>query len=146
MKQIRRNVFETNSSSVHSLVYSQNGLEPSGLKIDKSGDIFVALGKFDNSYCVYKDQYSKLSYLLTCIYYLAGCDVDKIYNRSEFEEVQKTVCNYTGAKSIKIENSEGYIDHQSVPEWGITIINAYSEDEVINFIFNRNIWLKTDCD
>ena len=103
------------------------------------------LGDFDGCN-TYKDQYSKLSYLLTCFYYLSDCDTERIYDNYYFELINKAVCSYTGAKTIKVMGSEGYIDHQAVPTCDIEIINTYDEDEVINYIFNRNIWLKTDCD
>lgn len=144
-RQIRRNVFETNSSSVHSLVYSKDGLEPSELEISQNGEILIPLGDFDGC-STYKDQYNKLSYLLTCLYYLSDCDAEKIYDDYSFELINKAVCSYTGAKTIKVMGSEGYIDHKSVPTCDIEIINTYNEDEVINYIFNRNIWLKTDYD
>ena len=76
-RKIRNHVFETNSSSVHSLVISNDGREPS-IKI---------LGKV-----------------------------------------------------------EPYIDHQSIPSYDIEIINTYDKDAVINFVFNKNVSLKTDCD
>lgn len=145
-KQIRNNVFETNSSSVHSLVYAERSLEPSELVINDDREIYIALGNFDQTYHIYKDQYNKLSYLLTCVYYLADCEVENIYNHFYFEIIQKAICSYTGAKALKIQGLEGYIDHQSVPDWDIEIIDAYDEDEIRNFVFNKNIWLKTDCD
>lgn len=144
-KQIRRNVFETNSSSVHSLAYSKDGLEPSELEIDKNGELPISLGIFDECR-IYKDQYTKLSYLLTCLYYLSDCDKEKIYDDNSFMSIDDAVCSYTGAKRIRIMGDEGYIDHQSVPTFDIEIINAWDEEEVINYIFNKNIWLKTDFD
>ena len=46
MKQIRKDVFETNSSSVHTLQISKDGLEPSELKLNKDGNIEVEFGEF----------------------------------------------------------------------------------------------------
>lgn len=45
-RQIRRNVFETNSSSVHSLVISNEGREPSEFKLNKDGEIEIDFGQF----------------------------------------------------------------------------------------------------
>ena len=54
--------------------------------------------------------------------------------------------NY-GAKGIKILGSvDPELDHQSISYDGIEIINTYDEEEVVNFVFNKNIWLKTSCD
>ena len=68
MKKIRNNVFETNSSSVHSLVINSEGLEPSNLKIDpKTDHIIVNTQYFGTEYNIYNDQEDKLSYLITYI-------------------------------------------------------------------------------
>jgi len=81
------------------------------------------------------------------LYYLSGWEVEDIYDRWEFKEIQDAVCKYTGAKGIKIiGKEEPEIDHQSQPYDGIEIINTYDEDAVINFIFNKYVSLKTDCD
>ena len=41
MKQCRNNVFETNSSSVHTISISKDGLDPRRLKKYKNNDIVV---------------------------------------------------------------------------------------------------------
>lgn len=42
--KIRKGVFETNSSSVHSLVISNDGREPSKFKLNKDGEIEIDFG------------------------------------------------------------------------------------------------------
>lgn len=146
-RKIRKDVFETNSSSVHSLVISNEGREPSEFKLNKHGEIEVDFGQFGKELCYYTSQYDKLSYLITCLYYLNGLEVEDIYEKWEFREIQDAVCKYTGAKGIKIiGKEEPEIDHQSQPYSGIEIIDVYDEDAVINFIFNKYVSLKTDCD
>ena len=133
-KKIRSGVFETNSSSVHSLVFSKEGLEPSVLPVDKNDKIITDFGEFGREYCIYNTQAEKLSYLITCLNY-------------DFQTLEKYVCEYTGAAGIKIlGETDPYIDHQSIPEYDIDIVNMYDKDSVINFIFNKNIALKTDSD
>ncbi len=146
-RQVRNNLFETNSSSVHTLVISNDGREPSNFKLNKEGKIEVDFGEFGKDLCLYTSQYDKLSYLMTCLYYLSGYDIDDIYENWEFENIENAICEYTGAKGIKILGKvEPYIDHQSIPDYDIEIINAYDKDAVINFVFNKNVSLKTDCD
>lgn len=145
-QQVRRGVFETNSSSVHSLTFSKSTLEPSTLTTNGLGEIEVELGNFGKSRREYYDQTTKLSYLLTSIYYIVGQDVRAIYDNEEFDYIVRAVCSYTGANGIKITNSEGYIDHQSIPVGGISIINASNVDEIKGFIFSKDIGIKTDCD
>ena len=42
---------------------------------------------------------------------------------------------------------EPYIDHQSIPSYdNIEFLNTYDKDTVVRFVFNRDIWLKTECD
>ena len=146
-RKIRNGVFETNSSSVHSLVISKEGREPSEFQLNKDGEIEIDFGQFGKDERIYFSQYDKLSYLITCLYYLAGHDMYDIYNNWEFEQIQDAVCKYTGATGIKIlGNQEPAIDHQSLPYNNIEIINVYDEDAVINFVFNKYVSLKTDCD
>ena len=146
-RKIRKNVFETNSSSVHSLVISNDGREPSEFKLNKNGEIEIDFGQFGKDLCFYTSQYDKLSYLITCLYYLSGWEIDDIYDRWEFREIQDAVCKYTGATGIKIlGKQEPEIDPQSQPYSEIEIINVYDEDAVINFVFNKYVSLKTDCD
>lgn len=146
-KYIRRNVFETNSSSVHSLVISKEGLEPSDLEIDENGYINVDFGNFGSEEHLYTSQYDKLQYLITCLYYTSGYDPDSIAESYDFEEIQEAICGYTGAKGINIlGKNEPYIDHQSVPYGSIEIVNIYDKEAIVNFVFNRFISLKTDCD
>lgn len=147
-KTIRDKVFETNSSSVHSLCISNDGLEQSELKIHKDGKIHVGFGYFGKDYCIYDSQHEKLSYLMTCLCYIFGYDIDNIYESYDFKMIEDAICSYTGAKGIKIigDENDAYIDHQSIPYDGIEIINIYDDDEIINFVFNKYISLKTDSD
>ena len=147
MKKIRNNVFETNSSSVHALVYSPEGRQENKLKINKDGYIETDFGYFGKEYEIYDSQDDKLSYLMTCLSYTCSMNIDEIYESYEFRNIEEAICNYTGAKGIKILGYvEAELDHQSVPYGSIEIINTYDEEEVVNFVFNKNIWLKTSCD
>lgn len=146
-RKIRKGVFETNSSSVHSLVISNEGREPSEFKLNKDGEIEIDFGQFGKDKRIYTSQYDKLSYLITCLYYLSGYDISDIYDKWEFREIQDAICKYTGATGIKIlGEQEPEIDHQSQPCGNIEIVNVYDEDAVINFVFNKYVSLKTDCD
>ncbi len=145
MKKIRKGCFETNSSSVHSVVYSKNGLMPSELEIGEDGYIHMKYGCFDTEQAEYYDQYTKLQYLLTAAYYLdSSWDTGASY---EFELIEDAIKEYTGAKGIIVsEFPEPYIDHQSVPCGKNELVNTWREDDIINFVFNKSIGLRTDCD
>ena len=145
MKQIRKDVFETNSSSVHTLQISNDGLEPSELKLNKDGNIEVEFGEFEKDYRIYNTQYEKLQYLISFIAYNYGYyyDLDELYENYDFITVRDAVCEYTGANDIVIVGeAQPYIDHQSADD---CVIRLY-KDEIINFVFNKFITLKTDRD
>lgn len=145
MKQIRKNVFETNSSSVHTLQISKDGLEPSKLKLNKDGNIEVEFGEFGKDYRIYNTQYEKLQYLISFIAYNYSYyyDLDDLYENYDYREVRDAICEYTGANDIVIVGeAQPYIDHQSQYD---CVIRLY-KDEIINFVFNKFIALKTDCD
>ena len=147
-RNIRKGVFETNSSSVHSLVISSDGREPSEFELNEYGEIEIDFGDFGKDYNIYSSQYEKLSYLITLAYYVShGIGVDGVYNHWEFKKIRDAVCKYTGATGIKIlYEIDPYIDHQSIPEYEIDIIDIWDEDQIIDFVFNKYISLKTTCD
>lgn len=143
MKQCRNNVFETNSSSVHAISISKDGLEPSRLKKNKNNKIVVKLGTFD---CCGEltTQNEKLSYLMTCMYYIYPDIPDKNSCVYPYEGIKNVICKYANADDIILTNiDDAYIDHQSVPyDTGDLIINIYDEDSIINFIFNKYVTVK----
>lgn len=149
MKQVRSNVFETNSSSVHAISIDKSGLEPSQLKITDDGIIYVRYGTFGKDYDVFDSQYDKLSYLISLCYFLGTGFGDDIYDYYEFKCVEEAICEYTGAKNIRVSNVDDYpdIDHQMQPSCvGDCIVDLYSSQAVIDFVFNKYVSLVTDCD
>ena len=147
-RKIRKYVFETNSSSVHTLSVSKDGIEPSKFILDEEGYLHTDFGTFGKNYDIFDSQYDKLSYLITLCYYCAGFDIDNIKDSYQFKHIEDAIKKHTGCLGIIIDGlEEPEIDHQSQPAYGnIEIINIYDEDEIINFVFNKYISLKTDCD
>lgn len=136
MIQVRRNVFETNSSSTHSVCISNPELVPSTLNIVEDWDIcngeptiLVELEGFCGGGSR-TDQNSKLAYLILQLMYLTGnssangwyCSGEELvqareefYDTEEFKELEDAICEHAGCKHIRIApGSEGYIDHDSV--------------------------------
>ena len=143
MKQCRNNVFETNSSSVHAISISKDGLEPSKLYLDENDKIIVELGSFGcNDELTTQDE--KLSYLMTCMYYIYPNIPDKNSRVYLYESIKNVICKYADADDIILTNIDGaYIDHQSAPyDTSDLIINIYDEDSIIDFIFNKYITVK----
>lgn len=147
-KKIRNYVFETNSSSVHTLSVSRQGIEPSKFVLDEEGYLHTDFGTFGKNYDIFDSQYDKLSYLITLCYYCAGFEIESIRESYQFKYIEDAMKKHTGCLGIIIDGlKEPEIDHQSQPYDGnIDIINIYDEDEIINFVFNKYISLKTDCD
>ena len=152
-KNVERNgMYETNSSSVHSIVYKNIELEPSKLK-KKHGYTIINFGEFGKEYGEYYNQETKLMYLASLIWYAIGCpdSPNKLYESYGWGLLEDAVCHHEGNDTlgIRIENWEikPEIDHQSVP-WGgdIEFINLYDTEYVRQFIYCPNIGLRTDCD
>ena len=148
---IRKGIYETNSSSVHTIVISSDGMEPSKLPVDKDGYITVRYGEFGKDGTVYSSQEDKLSYLVTQCYYLGGWEYDvNRDNNYHFKNIEDAIVDYTGARGIRIVGGEPDIDHQTLADMGYSelylIHNEYDEKEIQSFVFNKYISLLCDCD
>lgn len=157
---IRRGVWETNSSSVHSLSVSNKGMRKCKLRPREDGYIHVKVRYWGLNLEYFPNQKDKLSYLLTCVAYCCGCgngyeDYGQYYDDYRFKYIEEAVRHYyeetTGKADclgIRVDNlKDAQIDHQSVPECGdIPFVNVWDEKSIQNFIFNSYISLKTDCD
>lgn len=145
-QQIRKQLFETNSSSVHSLVVDPGGMEKSKLKQDENGYIHVKYGEFGKEFEIYNTQEDKLSYIISLMWYLAGRG-DSICYFSMFKYLEDAIKDYTGASGLIIEKGEPAIDHQSIPDYARDcVVDLYDTDAVMNFVFNKYVCLKTTCD
>ncbi len=141
----RENVFETNSSAVHTLAVSNDGLEHSNLPVDKDGYISVEFGEFGKS-GFFDSQIDKLSYLITQCYYLNGWDLNIDRDNYHFRNIEEAICEYTGAKGIKIVGGEPSIDHQAMPEYELNLVDEWVPKSIQSFVFNKYIALSCGCD
>ncbi len=136
---IRQKVFETNSSSAHSLSL---GLSESkdfvfdSLYPDEEGNIILTGGEFGWEYEKYNDALTKANYAAVSTFY--GLDPDLL---------KEVILEQTGANDVILNISSdddspnwSYIDHQSVGNCPRT------KDELRDFIFNKNSWLFTGND
>ena len=125
MIQIRRNVFETNSSSTHSVTWAFDGLiDAKSLELDEEGFLRV----FMDGYCSsghYDDPRYKLGYLMQLcgytnnIYLNAYGDeleenLEMLYSCDDFKDLEAVIIDYIGyhCKGIRFyeDSSYGYID------------------------------------
>ena len=125
MKNIRHNVFETNSSSTHSICiseYSDGILDTLG--VDDDGVLHLEGGQF-------------------------GWEIEDYYEKRDM--LVKVLKDHTGAKEVSFDfslddykhNNWSYIDHQSAG----TSFEAFASEHTLKmFIFNPKSWLHTDND
>lgn len=146
MKQIRRKVFETNSSSMHSIaVVGENNRE----KPFSYGEVvYVSGGEYGWGPDVLTGPMDKLNYIFTSLFQHSD-NYDDIMDSVEFEILKKVVKDYTGAELVIDIDGEldcllcGYIDHQSQGMLNGLIEN---EDNLKEFIFNDKYEIIIDND
>lgn len=163
MIQIRTNVFETNSSSSHSVSVGKHTCEDSYLEIAEycgKGDYEPTIIVDTVGFCGFEDhatQHEKLAYLMQQIAYINGFSaifwrpenleeqLEEYYDCENFRELEYEICEYTGAKHLRFGCLDGYIDHDSVlydiyelkDEIGGDYINfIFSPDSYVHFEFN----------
>ncbi len=127
MIQIRKGVFETNSSSTHSITISLDNSElMDTIKLDTDNNITLKGGEFGWGWKKYNDALTKANYC-----------VQDGFDRELLSEVIK---EQTGAENVffsEIDIDEGYIDHQSTN----TTFKIKNKEELRQFIFNPKSWL-----
>lgn len=140
MITVRRRVFETNSSSVHTLAIAKTDHLNDKLFVDQEGVCRIFFGEFGWGPDVYYDAASKASYCLT-----AATE----YNHAEqLEMLHDVIKQQTGARTVVFEescgyNKQGYVDHQSKDVADAAFENA---DTLRAFIFNKGSILRIDND
>lgn len=135
-RKIRNSVFETNSSSVHSVIIGSKDYSSVEIfKPDKSMTVKFSGGEFGWSYDILSSSYEKANYIAV---YLMLYDKDESRIKM-FEEVVKEM---TTAQSILYEfmdsngdSEDSYIDHQGYEDsdWNCLFTEKAKLKE---FIFN----------
>lgn len=164
MKQIRSGVFETNSSSTHSLVLRDKStpLSDSYLTVQDDGYVHVSFGEFGWGYDVLDSQEEKLSYLCTMAAYSDNnmASNEDFYKTPDFMAINEAIqnrcdCNgvivdteiskYVGADGASWPNFDGYIDHQSVYTSLQSFLDGYDTTiEEVVFSFGAEIIIDND--
>ena len=168
MKQVRRNVFETNSSSSHAISFSGSGhnLDYTQLVPDINGVIHSWFDEFGWGYYGFEDTNTaqvKLSYLITQICETNDCPrpwccekyelkeaAEAVMETDDFKMLEEDIISTLKKHGIPAEkiiveaNQEGYIDHQSV----CFIKNILPDgcDTYSDFIFDKGYDLIVDND
>ena len=156
MIKMRKNVFETNSSSEHSISFAKpekNYVLHDNLFI-RDGVLEIELGQFGWGIDWYNDPYTKLQYALTMVYsgetpYTDDGTWDKskeaFYKTDGFNEIFNLLHKKYDIEEIKIKSFDGYIDHNSCYGSLDDFLNDYNVT-LEDFIFNPNVILNIDND
>ena len=140
---IRRGIFETNSSSTHSITVVSGDLDTPIV-----GDVIrLKVGEFGWEIESYYDFETKLAYLVT--YICNHTEYDESKPNELMLRLEEVIKGQLGDKSFSwppksddyFEN--GYIDHQSVDEAAGVL---RKKDLIRDFLFNPNSELHTDND
>lgn len=159
MKQIRRNVFETNSSSSHAISFSnsKHTLDYTQLVPDSDGVIHCWFDEFGWGYCGEDETNSaqiKLNYLATQICETNDCPrpwcckeyelqeaAEAVMETDDFKMIEEDIISTLKEHGIPAEkivveaNQEGYVDHQSV--CGIRALLPDGCEAYSDFVFDK---------
>ena len=127
-KLIRKGVFETNSSSSHSISLATEDKQfvLDTLYPDQNGIVTVSGDEYGWEWFKHNDAETKASYAAQSF---ANDD-------NQLEVLKEVIMEQTGAEDVKFVGlNDGYIDHDS---YGIV---PKTRGELKNFIFNKNSWL-----
>ena len=126
-KIVRTAVFETNSSSTHSISVAKDEMDfvMDTIYPDQDGKILVLGCEFGWGWEKLNDSMTKLAYVFQ----------DQEDRRDMIIEVVK---EQTGAEEVIFDEAGGYIDHDGC---GTADEVCYNKETLRNFIFNKNSWL-----
>jgi hypothetical protein len=131
--RIRQGIFETNSSSSHSITIDMQGARTAKIPLAGDGKCHIYTGEFGWEVERYSDAPTKASYALTYA-----------RNNQELEQMlARVVGRVMGAEVILEIDTDGYIDHQSDD---VCSAAFKSEDALEAFIFAPFSSLQTDND
>ena len=140
MRKIRRGVFETNSSSTHSITIIGESTESDTLPIDADGAVVLTGGNFGWEWTRFNDALTKANY---CVVHAYGKpDLEQMLKNAIQKETGTAYVVSTCTDDDMTPNY-GYIDHQSVG----TATEAFADEETLRrFIFDKKSWLFTGND
>lgn len=128
-KLIRNNVFETNSSSSHSISIADDNKQfvLDYIYPDQNGVITLQGGEFGWDWFKHNDAETKANYVAAS------------YGLTD--NLVKVLMDHTGATEIKYTGSDDYGNNWSYVDHDSHGVAPSSYDELKNFIFNKNSWL-----
>lgn len=145
---IRKGVFETNSSSTHSISIAKNDIQlcTDKLPVSTNNEIKIYPGDFGWDYDCFYDAQTKASYCLTWIF--EGSEEGRAELIEQLKRVIHSVMGEDKNIIFVVDDSipfyyQGSIDHQSIEVAQEAFV---SDDTLRAFIFNPQSFLVTDND
>ena len=138
-RSIRKGLFETNSSSVHTLC-----VDPKDIKTANERTIHFGFGAFGWGPEVLNSTQDKANYMWTRIYYLNPQLRDEYVKKLFAVMVDNNVkYTFTSFDEFEFDGSDCYIDH---PEDNCGVFDIIENNEVMQFLFNdsSNVILDND--
>lgn len=132
MKNIRRGVFETNSSSSHSISIANSDGILDTIMPDENGNIVLTVGEFGWDWERINDSLTKANY----------CAVDVQNDPDKLRMLRDVIMDHTGCSDV-IFQIEGYIDHKSIGNSSEAFVSYAT---LKNCIFNPNSYIFTGND
>ncbi len=149
MKQlIRKGVFETNSSSTHSIHIEMDKNFTPSWRATPDEVIEIEGGEFGWAVEDYYDFYSKAAYILSDNAGELSAD-DDILSLTNIMLLREVIMEVTGAKDVRFVPRKdkycpwGYVDHQS---WGTSEDACVDKETLKAFLFNQRSYVHTDND
>lgn len=159
MRQTRNSIFETNSSSTHSLVINPQADFEKNFNLVLDSDGYISVDGWDqlHEYVAY-GFYEKLSYMLTWMYlrendnpYWSDAEeisdlvypsdyIDTTYDddyQTILEIIQKHFPQVKGFRLTNLANVSW--DHQTMPYESDFVISLYNEAEIEGYLFNNDV-------
>ena len=168
---IRSGVFETNSSSMHSVtVEKAENYDINPYVRTEDGIAHFNFGEYGWEYNRYNDPWNKIEYALTMVAETEDYQsIQDFYETNGFKMIEDSVKKHTHCDKIIVDNlneikvhyytnykgeetcwveHEGYIDHQSSTDSYLSL-QEFLDDyglTIDRFLFDRNVTLITDND
>lgn len=144
--QIRHNVFETNSSSSHSITVGGEVMADFGIseQVLRDGVMDITLsGEYGWGFDTFSSTTDKLEYLLLLAIDSYPSNIEsEIENSKQAKRVISVFENTTGLK-LNISYDDGYVDHQSRD----VADNVLEDEELIKvFLFSKQSYFETGND
>ena len=127
-KLVRNSVFETNSSSAHSISLAKDDMDfvMDTIYPDQDGKILVLGCEFGWGWEKFNDSMTKLAYVF------------QDQGSNSFDMIVEVVKEQTGALEVVFDENGGYIDHEGCGKAQEVCSN---KESLRQFIFNKNSWL-----